>query len=237
MAQFTAAFYTLPNLETRFVAADTLLGLERTAQLSMGATGGLRVIEDAARTIGGGEVVNVCLHKPDVKDYERASLDRLLNRINTSVAAANRHAFLIFDEGRDEMVTRLYSRLRSRNPVPSKYEVWEDGERTRDISIETVIGGPPSAVPMPNSCSRWSTSSPTPSSSRRSSRHPVSNVRALLGPSASSTAGRPGETPRASSGDEASSSLHSRIGTGIPNDATPFRCNLGFNYPKTIPQL
>ena len=40
------------------------------------------------------------------------------------------------------MVTRLYSRLRSRNPVPSKYEVWEDGERTRDISIETVIGGP-----------------------------------------------------------------------------------------------
>ena len=105
-------------------------------------TGGLRVIEDAARTIGGVEVVNVCLRKPDVRGYERASLDRLLNRINTSVAAANRHAFLIFDEGREEMVTRLYSRLRSRNPVPSKYEVWEDGERTRDIPIENVIGGP-----------------------------------------------------------------------------------------------
>ena len=41
-------------------------------------TGGLRVIEDAARSIGGGEVVNVCLHKPDVRGYERASLDRLL---------------------------------------------------------------------------------------------------------------------------------------------------------------
>ena len=105
-------------------------------------TGGLRVIEDAARTIGGVEVVNVCLRKPDVKGYERASLDRLLNRINTSVAAANRHAFLIFDEGREEMVTRLYSRLRSRNPVPSRYEVWEDGERTRDMPIENVIGGP-----------------------------------------------------------------------------------------------
>ena len=105
-------------------------------------TGGLRIIEDAARTIGGVEVVNVCLRKPDVRAYERASLDRLLNRINSSVAAANRHAFLIFDEGREEMVTRLYSRLRSRNPVPSKYEVWEDGERTRDIPIENVIGGP-----------------------------------------------------------------------------------------------
>ncbi len=30
-------------------------------------TGGLRVIEDAARTIGGVEVVNVCLRKPDVQ--------------------------------------------------------------------------------------------------------------------------------------------------------------------------
>ena len=90
----------------------------------------------------GVEIVNVCLRKPDVKGYERASLDRLLNRINTSVAAANRHAFLIFDEGREEMVSRLYRRLRSRNPVPSRYEAWEDGGRTKDIPIERVIGGP-----------------------------------------------------------------------------------------------
>ena len=88
------------------------------------------------------EIVNVCLRKPDVKGYERVSLDRLLNRINTSVVAADRHVFLIFDEGREEMVARLYRRLRSRNPVPSRYEVWEDGERTRDIPIENVIGGP-----------------------------------------------------------------------------------------------
>ena len=105
-------------------------------------TGGLRVVEDAARSIGGVEVVNVCLRKPDVKGYERVSLDRLLNRINTSVASANRHAFLIFDEGREEMIARLYRRLRSRNPVPSRYEAWEDGERTKDIPIERVIGGP-----------------------------------------------------------------------------------------------
>ena len=105
-------------------------------------TGGLRVIEDAARTIGGVEVINVCLRKPDVKGYERVSLDRLLNRINSSVATANRHAFLIFDEDREEMVSPLYRRLRSRNPVPSRYEVWEDGERTKNIPIENVIGGP-----------------------------------------------------------------------------------------------
>ena len=26
--------------------------------------------------------------------------------------------------------------------MPSRYEVWEDGERTRDLPIERVIGGP-----------------------------------------------------------------------------------------------
>ncbi len=104
--------------------------------------GGLRVAEDAARRTGGVEVVNVCLHKPGVKGYERISLDRLLNRINSSVTTAGRHAFLIFDKGREEMITRLYRRLRSRNPVPSRYEAWEDGEPTKDIPIERVIGGP-----------------------------------------------------------------------------------------------
>ncbi len=119
--------------------ADRRLSPEHGAEIF---TGGLQLVEDAARTIGGVEVVNVCLHKPDARGHERASLDRLLNRINTSVASADRHAFLIFDEGREEMVARLYRRLRSRNPVPSRYEAWEDGERTKDIPIERVIGGP-----------------------------------------------------------------------------------------------
>ena len=103
---------------------------------------GLRIIESAANHGGGVEVINVCLRKADFRGCERVSLDRLLNRINSSVTAADSHAFLIFDEGREEMVARLYRRLRGRNPVPSRYETWEDGERTKDIPIERVIGGP-----------------------------------------------------------------------------------------------
>ena len=103
---------------------------------------GLRIIENAAHSLGGIEVVNVCLRKADVKGYEQVSLDRLLNRINTSVAADGRYAHLIFDEGGERMVRRLYGRLRSRNPVPSKYEAWEDGAPTKDIPIERIIGGP-----------------------------------------------------------------------------------------------
>ena len=103
---------------------------------------GLRIIENAAHSLGGIEVVNVCLRKADVKGYEQVSLDRLLNRINTSVAADGRYAHLIFDEGGERMVRRLYGRLRSRNPVPSRYEAWEDGAPTKDIPIERIIGGP-----------------------------------------------------------------------------------------------
>ena len=103
---------------------------------------GLHRLEDAARNIGGIEVINVCLHKPESRRYEQASLDRLLNRINTSVASADRQAFLIFDEDREEMIARLYRRLKVHNHVPSRYDLWEDGEKTRNIPIEHVIGGP-----------------------------------------------------------------------------------------------
>ena len=80
---------------------------------------GLRRIEDAAIRIGGVEVINVCIRKSDVKAYEKVSLDRLLNRINSSVKAAGRHAFLIFDEGKEKMITRAYRRLRIFNPCPA----------------------------------------------------------------------------------------------------------------------
>ena len=91
--------------------------------------------EISGKSIGGIEVINVCLHKPQSRRYEQVSLDRLLNRINTSVASANRHAFLIFDQGMEEMISRLYQRLKVRNHVPSRYEAWEDGEKTRNIPI------------------------------------------------------------------------------------------------------
>ena len=107
-----------------------------------GHLNGLRIIESSSYRRGGIDVINVCLRKADVRDYERVSLDRLLNRINTSVKADRRYAHLIFDEEGEWMVGQLHDRLRERNPVPSKYEVWEDGAPTKDIPIERIIGGP-----------------------------------------------------------------------------------------------
>ena len=118
---------------------DRRLSPEQGAEIFMN---GLRIIESAAYNRGSVEVVNVCLRKADVRGYERVSLDRLLNRINSSVAAAGRYAHLIFDEGGERMIRRLYGKLRSTNPVPSCYETWEDGAPTKNIPIERIIGGP-----------------------------------------------------------------------------------------------
>ena len=88
------------------------LTLQQGAEVFLG---GLRRLEEAVKSIGGIEVINVCLHKPQSRRYE---------------------------QGREEMISRLYQRLKVRNHVPSRYEAWEDGEKTRNIPIEQVIGGP-----------------------------------------------------------------------------------------------
>ncbi len=104
--------------------------------------GGLRLLEDASRRSGGIELINVCLDKQGRGRTDEVSLGRLLTRINTSAAGAGRHAFLIFDGVQEEPITRLYRRLRVHNPIPSRYEAWEDGSPTRNIPLERVIGGP-----------------------------------------------------------------------------------------------
>ncbi len=104
--------------------------------------GGLRLLEEAARRGGGIELINICLDKGGRGRTDEVSLGRLLTRINTSAAGAGRHAFLIFDGVHEEPITRLYRRLRVYNPIPSRYEVWEDGAPTRNIPLARVIGGP-----------------------------------------------------------------------------------------------
>ena len=85
-----------------------------------------------------------------MKGYKRTNLDRLLNRVNTSVRRDGRFAYPVFDDGGERMVRRRYGRLRDRNHVPGRacavldtgYEMWEDDEPTKNIPIERVIGGP-----------------------------------------------------------------------------------------------
>ena len=104
--------------------------------------GGLRLLEDASRRGAGVELINVCLDKGGRGRTDEVSLGRLLTRINTSAARAGCHAFLIFDHVHEEPIRGLYRRLRVHNPIPSRYEAWEDGSPTRNVPLARVIGGP-----------------------------------------------------------------------------------------------
>ncbi len=48
----------------------------------------------------------------------------------------------VFFEVREEPITRLYRRLRVHNPIPSRYDAWDDGSPTRNIPLDHVIGSP-----------------------------------------------------------------------------------------------
>ena len=104
--------------------------------------GALRLIEDFAAEHGGVRVTNVCLDKDDISAYRRVSLDRLFNRVNATAAQDGAHAFVIFGQEPEEIVTSLYRRLRNYNPVPTRHGACDDGWHTRNLPIERVIGGP-----------------------------------------------------------------------------------------------
>ena len=103
---------------------------------------GLRVIEDVAVETGGVGIINVCLDKEGVPAYRRVGLDRLFNRVNATAAQEGGHALVIFGQEPEEMVERTYRRLRSYNPVPTRYGACRNGWSARNLPIGRVIGGP-----------------------------------------------------------------------------------------------
>ena len=119
---------------------DARLGLEVL-------TGGMRCIDDIAREVGGIGVINVCLDKQEVPSYRRVGLDRLFNRVNATAAQDGGHAFVIFGQEPEEMITRLCRRLRNYNPVPAGQDDRNSGQTTRNLPIERVIGGPAFRTP------------------------------------------------------------------------------------------
>lgn len=72
---------------------------------------GLRVIEDAARDLGGVQVINVCVEKDGEQDYRRLSLDRMLGRIHAWASGAGRQTLLIFNQARQRKITALYRQV------------------------------------------------------------------------------------------------------------------------------
>ncbi|NDV89335.1 DUF3800 domain-containing protein [Aurantimonas aggregata] len=83
-------------------------------------------------------VFNVC-HSGD--DQFRA-FERLLNRVNRTMEAWDSYAILICDEGKETQYTRLVRRMRRHNPIPSNRQFWDDGNITKNITIDRILEDP-----------------------------------------------------------------------------------------------
>lgn len=102
---------------------------------------GLERLEILATSLSGGlDIINVSLEKQQGKVRETDTLDRILNRVQRSVSP--RHAFLIFDEGKEKKIKYYYRKARVYNPIKSKFGQWETGEEWKNIPIRNIICGP-----------------------------------------------------------------------------------------------
>lgn len=92
------------------------------------------------------EIINICLNVTggDSNAAHRIALDRLFNRIqmNATRCIPQSHAIVIFDTGKERQVTKLARQLSVFNYIPSQFERWQDGSRTRNIVTDRIIEDP-----------------------------------------------------------------------------------------------
>lgn len=73
------------------------------------------------------------------KEVEDRAFERLLNRINRTMKTWRSYAILICDEGKEPQYTKLRRKMGVYNPIPSIYGEWEDGSRTKNITIDRIV--------------------------------------------------------------------------------------------------
>jgi hypothetical protein len=73
---------------------------------------------------------------------EYIAFERMLNRINRTMEVWRSHAILVCDEGKEPEYTKLARRMGIHNPIQSIYGTWENGSRTKNITIDRIIEDP-----------------------------------------------------------------------------------------------
>ena len=109
----------------RFAHPARRITLEQGAQVFLD---GLRVIEDAAHSLGGIQAATVCLPRKDVKDHRRAALNILLEQLHASAEVDESHRFPIFDAKRRRLAIRVRDEFPAPEPVPHRHRVVGNGE-------------------------------------------------------------------------------------------------------------
>ena len=76
-----------------------------------------------------------------MNDQDRA-YERLMNRINATMAALNSRAIIISDRGKEGAYTKLARKMSVYNPIRSRFGGWADGQATKNITTDRIIEDP-----------------------------------------------------------------------------------------------
>lgn len=71
------------------------------------------------------------------RSSERVLFERLITRLNRTIAEWRSHALIVHDEGKD--YSYLVRRMSIYNPVPSRYGHWPDGQVYKNMPVDRVI--------------------------------------------------------------------------------------------------
>jgi hypothetical protein len=78
-----------------------------------------------------------------IQHHQERAFERLLNRVNRTMVAANSHALIICDEGKEADYTRLVRKMSVHNPIPSRYGMWQGTQRsTKNIPLDRILEDP-----------------------------------------------------------------------------------------------
>lgn len=90
----------------------------------------------------GARITNVCLRNEwGEKKTKRYALDRLLNRLERTLAEEKRQGILFFDTGDERQTRRLVAELQASNPDTRHYTSWPEGF-ARNVPLLRLLGEP-----------------------------------------------------------------------------------------------
>ena len=67
------------------------------------------------------------------------SIERLANRVQRMMRGLGSYAVAIFDQGKEDEVTKILRRLAVFNPIPSAYGAWDGGSASQNIVLDRFI--------------------------------------------------------------------------------------------------
>ena len=132
------------DLKTELHASSFLAGRGSLGSQTVGKNERASIFREALQVLAdlGPEkvwIINSCSAPRMGHDTHLLAVEWLVNRVHTSLNKRGRWGKVIIDQTRESEIKGLVRRLRARNPIPSQFGSWADGQYTKNISATRIL--------------------------------------------------------------------------------------------------